>query len=354
MISVDGFDDPLHDEAGAGQAPGHDVLDHELLDHDAPDQDALDQDALDHRALDQESLDQFAANGAPFGAYDAPCPGEELTATGPDGERVDLGPADVSSTGDPEHLDSTTAVSADGTSIGVYTDLDGDGTVDQIIDVHPDGSYALYLQDHDDDWQVGQTGHITAEGEVVADQTPAAEPGAAEPAVFAEGAAEPNGDPHPAAGGGPTVNIPAGAHVDGAGFAGRAEQDATGDGTNDTVVLHGADGSVTTATDYDGDGVADQVTVVSPDGTVTVSAAGDDGEWHPVATGEVTPDGGIVFHEPVAEAAAQPATSAVGDLIVAGPDGSRHDLGVPDQDLDGDGVPDSVAARTQDGHLLIV
>ncbi len=111
-------------------------------------------------------------------------------------------------------------------------------------------------------------------------------------------------------GGGPTVNVPAGAHVDGAGFTGRAEQDATGDGTNDTVVLHGADGSVTTATDYDGDGVADQVTVVSPDGTVTVSAAGDDGEWHPVATGEVTPDGGIVFHEPVAEPAAQPATAA--------------------------------------------
>ena len=73
--------------------------------------------------------------------------GEELTATGPDGERIDLGPADVSSTGDPVHLDSTTAVSADGTSIGVYTDLDGDGTVDQIIDVKADGSYTLYLQD---------------------------------------------------------------------------------------------------------------------------------------------------------------------------------------------------------------
>jgi len=473
MISVDGFDDPLHDEAGAGQAPGHDVLDHELLDHDAPDQDAL-----DHDALDQESLDQFAADGAPGGADDAPGPGEELTATGPDGERVDLGPADVSSTGDPEHPDSTTAVSADGASIGVYTDLDGDGTVDQIIDVKADGSYTLYLQDHGGDWQVGQTGHVTADGQVLADPSPVAGSDNAEPAVFAGGMVEPDGDTQPGPSGGPSVSIPVGAQVDGAGVTGRAEQDATGDGTNDTVVMHGADGSVTTATDYDGDGIADQVTVVSPDGSVTVSATDADGAWHTVATGEVTPDGGITFHDPVAQPVAQPvqqpadqpderaepatggsteipdghiavqsgdgwvdggtptydldhdgvaetavyhdgttlvqvsdsdgdgradhmlrvaddrtATLAVdrgdgwqttqhgrideagdfvpdadvgqhagveghgpstGDLILTGADGSRHDLGVPDQDLDGDGVPESVAARTQDGHLLIV
>ena len=123
----------------------------------------------------------------------------------------------------------------------------------------------------------------------------------AEPAVFADGVAEPAGDTHPGSGGAPTVSVPAEAHVDRAGYTGHAEQDATGDGTNDTVVLHGADGSVTTATDYDGDGVADQVTVVSPDGTVTVSATDDDGAWHTVATGEVTPDGGIVFHDPVAQ-----------------------------------------------------
>jgi len=73
------------------------------------------------------------------------------------------------------------------------------------------------------------------------------------------------------------------------------------------VVMHSADNSVTTATDYDGDGIADQVTVVSPDGSVTVSATDADGAWHTVATGELTPDGGITFHDPACQPADQSA-----------------------------------------------
>ncbi len=80
MISLDGFDDPLHDAAGEDPAADHDLLDH----------DALDQDALDRAAYDPDDP------GA------GPAGGEELTAIGPDGERIDLGPADVSSTGDPD------------------------------------------------------------------------------------------------------------------------------------------------------------------------------------------------------------------------------------------------------------
>jgi len=462
MISVDGFDDPPHD-AGEHDHTHDGLVDLDTLDHH--------QAGFDSDPIGTGTAVGEATNGDDSSGTTAPT-GGDLTAAGPAGEQIDLGPADVSSAGDPDHLDSTTAVSADGSSIGVYTDLDGDGTVDQIIDVRADGSYTLYLQDQAGDWHVGQTGHISADGQVIADETPAADPGHAQPAVFADGVAEPGGDTHPAPGGEPTVSVPEGAHVDGAGYTGHAEQDATGDGTNDTVVLHGADGSVTTATDYDGDGVADQVTVVAPDGTVTVSATDADGAWHTVATGAVTPDGGIVFHDPVAQPggsahagesaessgealsevpdghiavqsgdgwvdggaptydldhdgttetavyhdgaalvqvsdsdgdgradhmlrveADRTATLAVdsgdgwqttehgriddngdfvpdpdgqnagpveqqdepsGDLVLTGADGTRHDLGGPDQDLDGDGVPESVAARTQDGHLLIV
>ena len=363
MISVDGFDDPLHDAAEQDHAA-----------HDGP----LDQGTLDNHQVgyDSDPIGTGAAvgeatSGDDSGGTDGPT-AVDLTAAGPDGEQIDLGPADVSSTGDPDLLDSTTAVSADGSSIGVYTDLDGDGTVDQIIDVRADGSYALYLQDPAGDWQVGQTGHITADGQVIADQTPAAEPAHAQPAVFADGVAEPATQPAP--GGGPTVSVPTGAHVDGAGYTGHAEQDATGDGTNDTVVLHGADGSVTTATDYDGDGVADQVTVVSPDGTVTVSATDADGAWHTVATGEVTPDGGIVFHDPVGpgesgEAAesgqqSEPTGSGQSDESPNGnptdvPDGHIAvqsgdgwvDGGAPTYDLDHDGTTET--ALYHDGAALV-
>ncbi len=502
MFVHDAFDDHdigtqdigTHDPGTAEPAPDHDGLD--------PADEAL-------SLVDVPDPDSGTADG-PADPSDDPDPGTtagpDLVLIGPGGEQIDLGPAEVSSTGETGPIDTVTTLSEDGSSVGVYTDTDGDGTVDQIIDVHQDGSFTLYLQDDDGAWSVGRTGHVDDSGQVVSD--PRLDPAAAgsQPAAFGdkefgdkefgdkefgdkefgdeESGGEPTGPGHPTAPAeGAQITVPG---SDGTGFSGAATYDATGDGTNDTVVLHSDDGTVSTATDFDGDGVADQITVVSPDGTVTVAAADQHGAWSTVATGHVTEDGGVVFdgrlgdddgpppehpvpddhpedapdsgpvetanfpgvaagHLAVSQDGAwvdagppqydmdgdgtpetavyaaggsvvqvsdvdgdgradqmlqiQPDRSATilvddgtgwqvaahgalsadgdfvpdgtdptsgvdtvpashrtdgGDIALTGPDGTAHQLGAPDQDLDHDGVPESVAARTTDGHLLIV
>ena len=122
-------------------------------------------------------------------------------------------------------MDTVTAVSDDGSSVGVYTDTDGDGTVDQIIDVHRDGSFTLYLQDDDGAWSVGRTGHIDDAGAVVSD--PRVDPAAAgsQPAAFGDQAPDDEG-PDDESADGPQITVPG---ADGTGFSGAATYDATGD-----------------------------------------------------------------------------------------------------------------------------
>lgn len=199
----------------------------------------------------------------------------------------------------------------------------------------------------------------------------------------------------------PEVTVPGPAGTE---FTGPATYDANGDGVPDTVVVRSQDGSVTSATDSDGDGVADHITVASADGQVTVSQQDDGGgSWHVVAIGTVNADGSISLNgdstasvpAPSVDQSATPSRhpsttdttdsaatisvdhgdgwqvaaaghiAADGDFVPAQhgaapdieltePDGTAVDLGAPDQDMDGDGVAESVAVHTQDGHLLIV
>ena len=295
MFVHDAFDD----------AGTHDVGNHVVGPHDPGITDpSADHDDAGLVPGPLELLDAADPGSATTGSAEDPVtdldgPAAELVLSGPDGVPVDLGPAQVSSTGEGGPMDTVTAVSDDGSSVGVYTDTDGDGTVDQIIDVHRDGSFILYLQDDDGTWSVGRTGHIDEAGAVVSD--PGVDPAAAgsQPAAFDEqdpADQDPaDQDPDDESPEGPQITVPGAA---GTGFSGAATYDATGDGTNDTVVVQAEDGSVTTATDYDGDGVADQITVVRPDGTVTVAAADQHGSWATVASGHITEDGGVVFDGP--------------------------------------------------------
>lgn len=78
---------------------------------------------------------------------------------------------------------------------------------------------------------------------------------------------------------------------DGDQSAGKAEYDADGDGTNDTAVVTDEDGNTYAFTDSDGDGEADQAIVVEADGDVTISEHTGEDEWTTVETGHINSDG---------------------------------------------------------------
>ena len=129
-----------------------------------------------------------------------------------------------------------------------------------------------------------------------------------------------------------------------------------GDGTAETAVFD-AGGKVVQVSDTDGDGRADQMLQIQPDRTATILIDSGDG-WQVEAHGVLSADGDFVPDgtAPAAGDDGRPTSHHTDgdDIVLTGADGTDHHLGAPDQDLDGDGVPESVAARTADGHLLIV
>jgi hypothetical protein len=252
----------------------------------------------------------------------------QLVVTGPDGAHIELGSADLSSSGDPDDLDSTTAVSADGATIGVYTDHDGDGTVDQIIDVNADGSYTLYVQDDHDDWGIGQTGHITGDGDVVADAYPV-DDAPSEPTLLAQS--------------GSADIVLTGA--DGTRHElGAPDQDLDGDGVPESVAARTADGDLVIVSDTDHDGIPDQLIQVSADtGQVSWAQPAADGGWVQMHTGHVGADGSLVV---------DPEPDEASDRVVVPVDGGTFDAGPATIDTDGDGVPDTVAVEGPQGSTL--
>ena len=387
--------------------------------------------------------------------------GLQLTHAG--GSTIDIGEPTLSSTGaEPDSVVTHTSRGAE-----VYSDLDGDGRVDQIVRVDLGGQVSAWtIGDHgagDGDWRLVSTGTIDPFG-----GTTLSPPGIGPAADSLGAAAHPIGaDPHPSAAAPPTgppqVTVPG---ANGTEFTGPATGDSDGDGVLDTVVVRSADGSVTHASDLDGDGLADRLTVVAADGQVTVSRSDADGNWEVVTTQAADPaqqagpghgavpddhiavldhgefvdagapqfdmngDGapetalverdGVIYQysdtdgdgradqlltvhpdhsasisvdrasgwqvavhghiagdgdfvpadgqrageagqhpgpsEPARPASHRPAAPHVGspDIELRAPGADAVDLGRPDQDLDGDGVSESVAVRTEDGHVLIV
>jgi hypothetical protein len=282
MISVDGFDDPLHDAAGPDPAADHDALDLDALDLDALDHGALDHDSLDRAAYDPDDPDYpydsdpdgdggvgepTDGDGADHAADDvagesgrpiAP-PGEsahDVVLTGADGTRHDLGAPDQDLDGD--GVPESVAVRTQDGHLLIISDTDQDGTPDQLIEVDPASGHVVWAQpDADGNWVQVHTGQVDPDGNLVVDQAPA----------------QPQHSDR-----GERVAVA----VDGGSFdAGRATIDADGDGIPDTVAVDGPQGSTLYYQDADGDGVADRAWTSDSTGRVVAEYALDarSGTW---------------------------------------------------------------------------
>lgn len=280
-----------------------------------------------------EQLD-LPESGVPvgIGAADPSLDGAAgLQLAAADGQLIEVGEPTLSSDG--VILDS--AVTYTDAGAEVYSDLDGDGQVDQIVRVGVDGHVTAWSTDAHGEWQVSGTGAIDPTGGISL-QHPLSD------SQSGPASETPAGEP-------PQVTVPGAAGTE---FTGPATEDVDGDGVPDTVVVRSADGSVTRATDLDGDGAADRITVVTPDGRATVSQLDADGTWQVVTSGAPNPDG-TISPQPADPVEPQPApddgpdTAAVpdGHLAVAGDDGGLTDLGEPKYDMNGDGAPDTVVVE---------
>jgi len=330
--------------------------------------------AADHHGSIEAALPTFDASAEQVGAggFADPVPPEfgdvhggasadlptglQLTDAG--GSMIDIGEPTLASTG--ETPDSVVSYSARGAE--VYSDLDGDGRVDQIVRVDLDGHVTAWTLGGADgengNWQLTSTGTIDPFGgitlsepgiEPAGDPTsapPATAPSAAEPSAAELSAAEPSATApsatappatapsaaEPGAAEPPQVTAPGAAGTE---FTGPATADSDGDGVLDTIVVRSADGSVTHASDLDGDGLADRLTVVDADGHVTVSRSDADGNWEMVSTDTADPT--------------QPGGSghgAVPDDHIAVHDHGRYiDAGAPQYDMNGDGAPETAVVE---------
>jgi len=138
--------------------------------------------------------------------------------------------------------------------------------------------------------------------------------------------------------------------------AGPAKYDLDGDGRAETAVVQ-QDGRVIQVSDTDEDGRADEMLQVD---TMTHQAAvmTDDGSggWALAATGHIDSDGRFEDGSAPGQVPAGRQASAHHhpDLWVTGANGTRIDFGAPKEDLDGDGVAESVAVRTEAGEILML
>jgi hypothetical protein len=149
-------------------------------------------------------------------------------------------------------LDAADVDTPDGGHL-LYVDSDGDGSADEAITYAADGT-ATAAADYD-----------PGSGDWVASEVPGRSGGASI---------------DPVAGGDLHVDTAAGT-VD----AGTPTVDSDGDGTDDTAIVHGSDGSTILYTDMDSDGSADVATVIGPDGSAETLHHTGEHEWTPVDGG---------------------------------------------------------------------
>ncbi|WP_051265951.1 DUF6802 family protein [Nakamurella lactea] len=320
---------PLHDDAGADTFAGL-----ELWPHDA------------------------APGAESPAADDGSAP--EVTVPGADGTEF-TGPATYDSDGDGV-ADTIVVRNADGSVISA-TDADGDGVADRLVVARTDGTVTVSELDDHGNWVA------VADG----DQHPN-QPGTDQPATDQPGADQPGADQHDPEESG---TVPAG-HLAASGEhgdvdAGEPQYDMNGDGRPETAVVE-RDGVMYQYSDTDGDGRADQLLQITiADRSATIMVDNGDG-WTVATTGHIAADGDFVPDQPAGhnepaghgepvgqqepaggqEPIAHPAQQSTAGIELTTPDGQRVEIGAPDQDLDGDGVAESVAVRTDDGHLLIV
>ena len=321
-----------------------------------------------------------------------------------DGHTVDVGAPTVDLTGDGTN-ETVVLQGSDGSTV-LVADADGDGTADHIIEVHSDNTVTFAVPDGHGGWVVEGSGHVDAQGNITEDSKDGAGDPYTPPAVEDHGTTDPTDpttggttdptdhttggttDPtdHGASGSGEDINIT----IQGQTYdVGHATIDSDGNGTPDTAVVQGQDGSTMLVTDANGDGTGDQVIEINADGSATVAVSDGHGGWETVATGHVDSDGNLVIDQQTGGTGGTGDTtggttghtggtggttdptdhtggttdttdhtggsaSGAGEDITVDVNGQTSDVGHATIDSDGNGSPDTAVVQGQDGSTLLV
>lgn len=178
----------------------------------------------------------------------------------------------------------------------LVTDVNGDGTGDQVIEINADGSATVAVADGHGGWETVATGHVDSNGNLVIDQQTGGTGGhgttGGTTGTTDHTTSDHTGGTGTSPGGDITVEVN-GQTAD----VGPATIDSDGNGSPDTAVVQGQDGSTMFVTDVNGDGTGDQVIQVGQDGSATVAVADGHGGWETVATGHVDSNGTLVIDQ---------------------------------------------------------
>ncbi|WP_424183549.1 DUF6802 family protein [Actinokineospora sp. G85] len=179
-----------------------------------------------------------------------------------------------------------------------FSDSDGDGSADTMVQLDADGN-VLAAAEYDEtsgQWVEADPGSVANPSGDGADDSGSTAPTSRD--EDASPTATPAGSGG-SEGGEILVDTPQGDVT-----AGAAQYDADGDGVNDTAVVTDESGTTYAFTDVDGDGSADQAVVIEADGGVTVATHSGDDEWTTVETGQISADGSYEADDPAAPSAA--------------------------------------------------
>ncbi|WP_029136870.1 DUF6802 family protein [Nakamurella lactea] len=149
---------------------------------------------------------------------------------------------------------------------------------------------------------------------------------------------------------------------------GPATVDMDNNGTPDTAVVKGDDGSTIGYTDRDGDGAADQITRITADREVTILVSDGNGGWDVAARGHLDDNGEFVEDNSAGSSGsatagadggsdnfaddAPAADAAPVDISYTDANGQSYQLGAPTADFDNDGRPDTVVTTLENGTVV--
>lgn len=220
---------------------------------------------------------------------------------------------------DSDSVEPGADLTLDGTDLGKASyDADSDGVADSVV--IGDGQYTVVATDSDGDGEIDDVTGYDADGnELPGGELGMPDPGAGTGPTDGSDADPPTGDDGTdgsidTVASGDTATGAAGATTDSSDGTdgtdapslsviddqgrsvdlGAAQVDMDGDGTPDTTVVRGDDGSTVGYTDRNGDGEVDQITRVEADNSVIITVADGNGDWSVVATGRLDDDGNFV------------------------------------------------------------
>lgn len=302
-------------------------------------------------------------------------PGENITA-GHD----DLGSATYDSDGD--GVADSVIIGQDEYTV-VITDHDGDGRADEATtyDSHGNevdskstdgGSGDEGSQDPGADAGSGSdtgsgtdSGSDTGTDSTTSTGTDGSDSGGTDTGGSTDGSDD-GGDPGADAAGTITVVDDHGQTVE----VGPATVDMDNNGTPDTAVVKGDDGSTIGYTDRNGDGEADQITRITADREVTILVSDGNGGWDVAAHGHLD-DNGVLVEDgagssdsagagadgasdnlTAADAAAGADQAAPAEISYTDANGQSYQLGAPTADFDNDGTLDTVVTTLDNGTVV--